>query len=57
MTAAWPAYVVVSSTRELVKLTTLDPVSAGPLTDAGATSYHAVKRALPRIHGRAERPS
>jgi propanol-preferring alcohol dehydrogenase len=44
------SYVLVSSTRELVKLTTLDPVCAGPLTDAGATSYHAVKRALPRIH-------
>ena len=43
------SYVLVSSARELVKLTTLDPVSAGPLTDAGATSYHAVKRALPRI--------
>jgi len=43
------SYVLVSSARELVKLDTLDPVVAGPLTDAGATSYHAVKRALPRI--------
>jgi len=43
------SYVLVSSARELVKLATLDPVVAGPLTDAGATSYHAVKRALPRI--------
>jgi len=43
-------FVIVSSTRELVKLTSLDPVCAGPLTDAGATSYHAVRRALPRIH-------
>ena len=42
-------YVLVSSTRELVRLRTLDPVVAGPLTDAGATSYHAVRRALPRI--------
>jgi len=42
-------YVLVSSARELVKLATLDPVVAGPLTDAGATSYHAVKRVLPRI--------
>ena len=42
-------YVVVSSTRELVPLTMLDPEVAGPLTDAGATSYHAVRRALPRI--------
>jgi len=43
------SFVLVSSARELVKLPTLDPVVAGPLTDAGATSYHAVKRALPRI--------
>jgi len=43
------SFVLVSSARELVKLTNLDPVVAGPLTDAGATSYHAVKRALPRI--------
>ena len=43
------SYVLVSSARELVKLSTLDPVVAGPLTDAGATSYHAVKRALHRI--------
>ena len=42
-------YVLVSSARELIALTTLDPVVAGPLTDAGATSYHAVKRALHRI--------
>ncbi|MEX1217478.1 MAG: alcohol dehydrogenase catalytic domain-containing protein [Acidimicrobiales bacterium] len=42
-------YVLVSSTRELVKLRNLDPVLAGPLTDAGATSYHAVKRSLARI--------
>ena len=43
------SHVLVSSARELVKLRTLDPVVAGPLTDAGATSYHAVKRALHRI--------
>ncbi len=43
------SYVLVSSARELVKLTNLDPVAAGPLTDAGATSYHAVRRALHRI--------
>ena len=42
-------YVLVSSARELVKLANLDPVAAGPLTDAGATSYHAVRRALHRI--------
>jgi propanol-preferring alcohol dehydrogenase len=42
-------YVLVHSARELVPLASVDPLLAGPLTDAGATSYHAVKRALPRI--------
>jgi alcohol dehydrogenase, propanol-preferring len=35
--------------RELVPLTTLDPRRVGPLTDAGSTSYHAVKRVLPKL--------
>jgi propanol-preferring alcohol dehydrogenase len=35
--------------RELVPMQTLDPRRVGPLTDAGATSYHAVKRALPKL--------
>jgi len=43
-------YMIVHSVRELVPLRVLDPVLAGPLTDAGATSYHAVRRALGRIH-------
>jgi propanol-preferring alcohol dehydrogenase len=42
-------YVLVSSTRFVIPLHGLDPVVAGPLTDAGATSYHAVKRVLPRL--------
>jgi propanol-preferring alcohol dehydrogenase len=42
-------YVVVSSERELVRLHNVDPKIAGPLTDAGATSYHAVKRCAERI--------
>jgi len=42
-------YVLVAGTRHLIGLATLDPVVAGPLTDAGATSYHAVKRVLPRL--------
>ncbi len=42
-------YVIVQSVRELVPLSALEPVLAGPLTDAGATSYHAVRRCLPRI--------
>jgi propanol-preferring alcohol dehydrogenase len=41
-------YLVVPR-RELVPLRTLDPRRVGPLTDAGATSYHAVKRAIPKL--------
>jgi len=42
-------YVVVGA-RELVPLGDLDPVAAAPLTDAGATSYHAVRRVQPKLH-------
>ncbi|MEH1127763.1 alcohol dehydrogenase catalytic domain-containing protein [Micromonospora sp. CPCC 206061] len=42
-------YVLVDSARALLPLGDLDPRTAGPLTDAGATAYHAVQRALPRI--------
>ena len=42
-------YVRVDSARAVIKLGALDPMVAGPLTDAGATSYHAVKRVLPRL--------
>ena len=42
-------FVLVRSARELIALTTLDPTIAGVLTDAGATSYHAVKRVLPKL--------
>jgi alcohol dehydrogenase, propanol-preferring len=42
-------YLLVSSERLIVKLKTLDPAIAGPLTDAGSTSYHAVKRVLPKL--------
>lgn len=41
--------VVVDDVRSLVALGGLDPAVAGPLTDAGATSHHAVARALPRV--------
>lgn len=37
---------VVPSPRFLVPLDGLDPVDAAPLTDAGLTPYHAVKRSL-----------
>jgi propanol-preferring alcohol dehydrogenase len=36
--------------RELVQLGTVDPVTVAPLTDAGVTSYRAVKSALNRLH-------
>ncbi|MGH2604503.1 MAG: alcohol dehydrogenase catalytic domain-containing protein, partial [Dehalococcoidia bacterium] len=42
-------YVLVDNPRGLLKLGSLDPRTAGPLTDAGATAYHAVKRVLPRL--------
>ncbi|MBG0565077.1 alcohol dehydrogenase catalytic domain-containing protein [Actinoplanes aureus] len=42
-------YVLVDGPRAVLPLGDLDPREAGPLTDAGATAYHAVRRALPRI--------
>jgi propanol-preferring alcohol dehydrogenase len=42
-------YVVVPSARLLVPIGDLDPVEAAPLTDAGLTSYHAIKSELPRL--------
>lgn len=35
--------------RALVPLGPLDPTTAGPLTDAAATSHHAVARVAPRV--------
>jgi propanol-preferring alcohol dehydrogenase len=42
-------YVLVDHRRGVLPLSGLEPRAAGPLTDAGATAYHAVRRALPRI--------
>src|SRR3954452_11368184 len=42
------SHVVVGS-REVVPLGDLDPHLAAPLTDAGATSYHAVQRVRPKL--------
>jgi alcohol dehydrogenase, propanol-preferring len=42
-------YVLVRSERAVLPLGDLDPVAAAPLTDAGATAYHAVSRAAPRL--------
>lgn len=35
--------------RHLAPLDGLDPVTAVPLTDAGLTPYHAIKRSLPKL--------
>lgn len=43
------SYVVAKAPRDVIKIGSLDPRVAAPLTDAGATSYHAVKRVLPRL--------
>jgi len=43
------SYVLADAPRDIIKLTSLDPVTAGPLTDAGATSYHAIRRVLPKL--------
>jgi alcohol dehydrogenase, propanol-preferring len=40
---------LVPDARLLVPLGDLDPVEAAPLTDAGLTPYHAVKRSLPLL--------
>ena len=43
-------YLLVPGGRHLVPLPDgLDPVQAAPLTDAGLTPYHAVRRSLPKL--------
>lgn len=42
-------YLLVPHERYLVKLTTLSPAAAAPLTDAALTPYRAVKKALPLL--------
>ena len=39
-------YLLVPATRHLIPLGGLDPREVAPLTDAGLTSYHAVKRSV-----------
>lgn len=46
---AMAEYMVVDSPRHLVPLGDLDPVGAVPLTDAGLTPYHAIKRSLAKL--------
>ncbi|WP_202777188.1 NAD(P)-dependent alcohol dehydrogenase [Heyndrickxia vini] len=43
-------FVLVDSARLVIKLDQLNPVEAGPLTDAGTTAYHGVKRVLPKLY-------
>ncbi len=43
-------HVIVDDLRALLPLGSLDPRLAGPLTDAGATSHHAVARVRPHLH-------
>ena len=45
------ALMLVPQARWLVPLGDLDPVEAAPLTDAGLTPYHAIKRSLHLLHG------
>jgi propanol-preferring alcohol dehydrogenase len=42
-------YLLVEDPAALFPIGVLDPVLAAPLTDAGATSHHAVRRVLPRL--------
>lgn len=44
-------HVLVDDLRSVLPIPgSLDPALAAPLTDAGATSFHAVRRVLPRVH-------
>ena len=40
---------LVTEAQQLVPLGALEPIDVAPLADAGRTSYHAVKRALPKL--------
>ena len=42
-------YAVANAPRGVVRLGTLDPRNAAPLTDAGATSYHGVRKVLHKL--------
>jgi alcohol dehydrogenase, propanol-preferring len=42
-------YLLVPASRYLIPLGDLDPRVAAPLTDAGLTSYHAIKRSVPLL--------
>lgn len=42
-------YLIVESGRPILPLEKLDPKLAGPLTDAGSTSFHGVRRVTDRL--------
>ncbi|MEU8788798.1 NAD(P)-dependent alcohol dehydrogenase [Streptomyces sp. NPDC048643] len=46
---AMAEYLLVDDPRHLVPTDGLDPVATVPLTDAGLTPYHAIKRSLPKL--------
>ncbi|WP_440900665.1 NAD(P)-dependent alcohol dehydrogenase [Actinosynnema sp.] len=46
---AMAEYMLIDNARHLVPLGDLDPISAAPLTDAGLTPYHAIKKSLPKL--------
>ncbi|MUK01216.1 alcohol dehydrogenase catalytic domain-containing protein [Vibrio cholerae] len=46
---AMAEYLLVDDARHLVPLGDLDPVASVPLTDAGLTPYHAIKKSLPKL--------
>ncbi|MGW6486521.1 NAD(P)-dependent alcohol dehydrogenase [Streptomyces sp. NPDC055056] len=46
---AMAEYLLVDDPRHLVPTDGLGPVAAVPLTDAGLTPYHAIKRSLPKL--------
>ncbi|MHA6761416.1 NAD(P)-dependent alcohol dehydrogenase [Streptacidiphilus sp. PAMC 29251] len=46
---AMAQYMLVDDPRHLVPLGDLDPVRSVPLTDAGLTPYHAIKRSLGKL--------
>jgi len=42
-------YMIVDSARHVVPIGDLDPVATVPITDAGLTPYHAIKRSLHKL--------
>ncbi|MCU1396558.1 MAG: putative alcohol dehydrogenase [Ilumatobacteraceae bacterium] len=42
-------YVVANAPRDVVRIGSLDPRVAAPMTDAGATSYHGVRKVLHKL--------